>query len=86
MYTSLQIHRCLVKEKINEERGTSTSEHYSNLAAFVGFCFFVFFRFSSFLTYFPPWMPARQINSSLTRSQGFVKMAIFSLNHKNASY
>lgn len=40
VYTSLQIHRCFVKEKINEERGTSTSEHCSSLAAFVVFFFF----------------------------------------------
>lgn len=40
MYTSLQIHRCFVKERINEERGASTSDHCSILAAFVNFNFF----------------------------------------------
>lgn len=61
--------------------GTSSSQHWSDFTSFVKKCF----RCSCFLTYFPPWMPAPQ-NSSLTHSQGYVKTAIFSLNHKNASY
>ncbi len=67
--------------KRENRESTSTSEHCSHLPAFVVWTFFLFLCSS-----FPTCFPAHQINSSLTRSQGFVKMAIFSLNHKNASF
>lgn len=68
MYTSLQIHRCLVKEKINEERGTSTSEHYSNLAAFVVCCFFFqIFLFPNIFSSMDACMSDQQFINPLTR-------------------
>lgn len=68
MYTSLQIHRCLVKEKINEERGTSTSEHYSNLAAFVVFFFFfLIFLFPNIFSSMDACTSDQQFINPLTR-------------------
>lgn len=68
MYTSLQIHRCLVKEKINEERGTSTSEHYSNLAAFVVFLgFFLIFLFPNIFSSMDACTSDQQFINPLTR-------------------